>query len=388
MTHLGSRRAGRLVALPLALLVGCQGAPSIPASGGDARRAARIEALRAQVATRPEIERAWGPYFRELGRLNAESVQLPTMFLRETTEGAVHDAALVDGLIEAWRRDPAATGPISTILDVARQCRERGIDFLVMPVPPRSVIYPELILPELTPLSPGELPPLMDVYLRRFYLELEENGVEVVDLLPAFLANRYGLGPPRGKRKRRYLEMLYMNQDPHWAGLATRVAGTVLAERIKQYPWYPETAALQGRAHVINADSEVKQLGATAQQLVEKGKLDIRHPREHFIRTLAYIDGETWSFEDPGSPILLLGDSYSIPYWGFPDEMLRRLRFRVDLIAVEGGYQSSQLRALKLRGNGLQGKKLVIWELSTWCLGNPPGSWLTAEVDPLPSGAR
>lgn len=378
-------RGSALLALAFTglLPLGCAPGAAVTATPPDVERAARIASLEAQLATAPAVEREWGPYLRELACINAESAQLPggDLFVYANSEQQMYDRAQMDRVLDPARRGPDATGPVATILDVARQLRERGIDFLVMPVPPRSAVYPELVAPDFTPLAPGELPPLLDLELRRFYLELEKNGVEVLDLLPTFLAERVGWGPPQDRRRRvPTRERLYMDQDPHWAPYGTRVAGRVLAERIRRYPWFPEVVAAQGTAHVINAEILTKQLGATAQAMVHEDRLSIRHPREIFTRTLAYIDGELWSFEDRSSPILLLGDSYVIPYWGFPDAMLRQLRFRLDRIAVEGAYQTSQLRALKLRGGDpLAGKRLVVWEFVSFTL-NVEETWVTADL--------
>src|SRR5437762_9982012 len=47
-----------------------------------------------------------------------------------------------------FRSKPESADPIPAIVDFREQLKKRGIDLLLMPVPPKAAIYPEKILPD------------------------------------------------------------------------------------------------------------------------------------------------------------------------------------------------------------------------------------------------
>src|SRR5205823_4060342 len=78
-----------------------------------------------------------------------------------------------------------AGDPIPAIVDFHDQLKRRGIDLLLVPVPPKAAIYPEKILPDVDLHGETAAP-----FLARFYDELRKRGIDVVDLSPVFLQNR------------------------------------------------------------------------------------------------------------------------------------------------------------------------------------------------------
>ena len=93
------------------------------------------------------------------------------------------------------------------------------IDFLLVPVPTKSEVYPDLLpgvkgLAELEPINP---------YGRKFLLQLSTAGVEAVDLLPSYLQVRKaeGIG-------------LYQPQDTHWTDRGLRLAARMIGERVRR----------------------------------------------------------------------------------------------------------------------------------------------------------
>ncbi|MFN7971490.1 MAG: hypothetical protein U0166_03935 [Acidobacteriota bacterium] len=375
-------RRGELVRLLAALLslvaLACRAGSVGPADPLES--SARVRTLEAQLAAVPGYTAEWREWFAQLSRLNVRSQPTEPLFLQAETERPLYDDDLLRRLMEPSPPGTPVSGPIPTILDVSRQLRARGIDLLVVPVPPRSAVYPELFVPDHAPVAPGELPPLLDYRLRQLYLRLEKEGVEVLDLLPTFLVHRYEYAPGTRRRTPRYAQLLYMRQDPHWSAYATDLAASVLARRIARYPWFPDVVTRFGRAHVETSVTPVKAPGFTAQELIKAGRLDAGYPPDRFFFFHARIAGERWSHDDATSPILLMGDSFAMPYWGLPDQLLARLRMRVDLVAVAGGVQSSQLRAVQLR-NGLDGKRLVVWEICAHSLINI-SQWTPTDLGP------
>src|SRR5437763_5312258 len=103
---------------------------------------------------------------------------------------------------------PESADPIPTIVDFHDQLKRRGIELLLMPVPPKAAIYPEKIVPDVDLHGETAAP-----FLARFYDELRGRGIDVVDLAPVFLQNRASEHGP-----------LFCQTDSHWSGF-----GCVLA---------------------------------------------------------------------------------------------------------------------------------------------------------------
>src|SRR5213596_4040675 len=81
--------------------------------------------------------------------------------------------------------NPESADLIPAIVDFHDQLKRRGIELLLMPVPPKAAIYPEKILPDVDLHGETAAP-----FLARFYDELRKREIDVVDLAPVFLQNR------------------------------------------------------------------------------------------------------------------------------------------------------------------------------------------------------
>src|SRR2546430_15538905 len=80
---------------------------------------------------------------------------------------------------------PESADPIPAIVDFREQLKKRGIDLLLMPVPPKAAIYPEKILPEVDLHGETAAP-----YLARFFDALRKRASDAGDLSPVFLQTR------------------------------------------------------------------------------------------------------------------------------------------------------------------------------------------------------
>src|SRR5262249_42159801 len=72
---------------------------------------------------------------------------------------------------------PESADPIPAIVDFHDQLKKRGIDLLLMPVPPKAAIYPEKILPDVDLHGETAAP-----YPTRFYDQPRRARAYVVDL--------------------------------------------------------------------------------------------------------------------------------------------------------------------------------------------------------------
>lgn len=120
---------------------------------------------------------------------------------------------------------PTPSRAISALTGLNEQLLSRGIHFIVVPLPERSEIYPETFLD-----APRPALPIMP-QRKQFIEALLANGVEAIDLLPAFEA----------VRDQRHVSL---RQDTHWSPAGVEVAAEVLAARLSRY----DLRAMYGRA--------------------------------------------------------------------------------------------------------------------------------------------
>ena len=90
-------------------------------------------------------------------------------------------------------RRASAADPLPAILDFAVRLDVTGVDLLVVPVPPKAVVYADELSSSLDVASP---PPRLDPDHQTFYARLRGSGVDVLDLTEPLLAARDHLEGP------------------------------------------------------------------------------------------------------------------------------------------------------------------------------------------------
>jgi len=264
---------------------------------------------------------------------------------------------------------PAAADPLPAILDFNAQLKKIGVTLLMVPVPAKAIIYPDFV-PETTPGRPdfvpgspvkaGGEPPRLDFDIQTFYGLLRTNGVQIIDLTPLFLANRFN---PDGA--------LYCKQDSHWSGNAcVLAAGRIVEEIRKLLPGLSNhpPAALTSEWRTIEITGDLwRALG--------DGK-----PAREQVRVRQISRQAGGSLEpDPRSPVILLGDSHNLIFHagddmqtrgaGLADQLALELGQSVDLVAVRGsGATPARVNLLRRAQKDpayWKGKRLVIWCFAT-----------------------
>ena len=112
---------------------------------------------------------------------------------------------------------------VSSVLTVKHQLDDAGIELLLVPVPPKSIIYPDRVSADLAIPIPV---PRLDAALEAVYTRLRNHGVNVLDLTDRFIRDRFH---PEGP--------LYCRQDSHWSGTGCVVAADAIAEVVSQRSW-------------------------------------------------------------------------------------------------------------------------------------------------------
>ncbi len=223
-----------------------------------------------------------------------------------------------------------------------------GIALLMVPIPDKADIYPELLGSGFT--SPHLSPTL------GFAEALRHANIPVVDLYSVLLgAKTEGLGP------------LYLRRDTHWTPAGMELAASAIVQALKQNPsWISAPDFL--RRHYGLRSKELNRFG----DIAEMTKLPNR--QEKFSTEKVSAD-QVWDSlanapyrDDPNSPVLLLGDSFSRIYQtdaprsaGLIAHIAHELGLPLASIVNDGGASTVVRQQLLRRPELLRGKKIVIW---------------------------
>jgi hypothetical protein len=254
--------------------------------------------------------------------------------------------------------------PLPVILEFKKLLDEQGVDFLFVPVPTKLEVYPEQLDPDFKPLSGQVLNPAF----RKLIASLSKEGVEVVDLLPELL---------QAKGKSAPEPFLFQHQDTHWTDRGLRLAADVLAARVKKYPWYPELAK-QKRAYELR-ETTFTRFGDLQSRLPEAEQK--KYTPETLVAHQVMAGGKPYD-DDPDSPVVLLGDSFTGVYEltdaehaGVSAHIARGIGYPVDLVMSYGGGPNVRQKLLRRGVAALGAKKLVIWMMTARDLYNYWEDW-------------
>lgn len=114
---------------------------------------------------------------------------------------------------------PRADTAVAEIAAAAERLRGDDIALVVAPVPPKGIIYPDRLAPELDVPIPVRR---LDAPLRAAYADLRARGVRLVDLTAAFIRDRFHHEGP-----------LYCRQDSHWSGAGCVVAAEIIGATVR-----------------------------------------------------------------------------------------------------------------------------------------------------------
>jgi alginate O-acetyltransferase complex protein AlgJ len=241
--------------------------------------------------------------------------------------------------------------PLPVIVEFKQALAARGVDFLFVPVPTKEELFPDELDPSLKPFVGKVIQP----YSRKFLLSLAAAGVETVDLLPPFLAAR---------SSENAAEPLYQKQDTHWTHRGLALAARILSERVRRYPWY---AQLSRHAEPFSTKpAAFTRFGDLHSRLADAEKPKYQ-PESLLAQQVLRRDGQPYE-DDPDSPIVMLGDSYTGVYQltdaehaGVSAHLAKGVSYPVDLVMSYGGGPNVRNKLLSRGADDLNHKKLVIW---------------------------
>jgi hypothetical protein len=283
----------------------------------------------------------------------------------------------VDFLVRPYIRDPRSVvidpndkvvtdDPLKTIITFKQQLAKRGIDLLVVIVPGKPSIYPDILSPGISPSMSGTFSHSLDM-LR----DLQSSGVDVVDLFHPFARERFNDAQAG--------DSLYLQKDTHWRSRAVRLTARLVADRIKQYPWYvPGTTCYTIDSVVVDRVGDIgtmttlptlKIRALAATFAPEKTKCYQVYTAQR--DALGAVTRQALYKDDfHHSQIIVLGDSYSRIYQtdeprsaGWISHLAYELSQPMASIVNDGGASTLVRESLSRRVNLLAGKKLVVWEI-------------------------
>lgn len=238
-------------------------------------------------------------------------------------------------------RNPESADPMDAVVDYDKQCRALGIELILLPVPPKSVIYPDALA--------GLPAKRLDVNHQTFYAALRAKGVNVLDMTDRFFEKR-DAGEP-----------LYCKQDSHWSSPAMALTAEAVAKTLREREWAKSLKPNEFTAKPLKIDMRGDLADTTA-------------PTEPVtLRQVVNNKGKTIP-PDSASPIVLIGDSHCLVFHaggdmhavgaGFADQLALELKSPVDVIGIRGSGARPARVALARRAREsewLAGKKIVIW---------------------------
>jgi hypothetical protein len=252
-------------------------------------------------------------------------------------------------------RQRAGKNPLPVILEFKRELEKQGVDFLFVPVPTKAEVFPD----RLDESGKAFLGQPIQPYFRKFLASLARAGVEVVDLLPVYLAAR--------SANEAGLEPLYQRQDTHWSDRGLRIAAERLAARVQKYPWF---SALSAHSRRFTAkETSFERFGDLHSRLPEAMKK--RYQPEKLRAQQVLAPGGSFYEDDAESPIVVLGDSYTGVYQlmdaehaGLSAHLAKSLGYPIDLVMSYGGGPNVRHKLLRRGKEALASKRLVVWVMT------------------------
>jgi alginate O-acetyltransferase complex protein AlgJ len=229
--------------------------------------------------------------------------------------------------LDTFDSQPEDKRPFEAIVAVHQKLKEQGVDLIFVPLPDKLAIYPDYFA-DTAPADHMVYPAVKHLMKR-----LLENGVECVDLYPAFHA----------ARKANEAKPLYYDRDSHWRNAAAQLAGELIAKRLQRYD-FVQQALTAGNRYTVEPGTRQKDGDVLAVVVDAKTKAK-------------YAD-------DPSSPILITGDS-NLMYnmGGVAAHMPAQIGRHIGLPLAFGPNTIPAMHYDKLAG-----KKVVIWANIARCL--------------------
>jgi hypothetical protein len=298
---------------------------------------------------------------------------------------------------------------VRTIVRFRDQLKERGIELLVVPVPGKPSVYPDMLWR--TAGGKGFYSPTL-----AFIQKLQRHGVEVVDLGTRF---------HRVRDEKPADDPYYLARDTHWTPKGAKLAAETVAGRLRSLGWAPPpTLELRTRKVRVKRYGDVLEIIQTrgAPPAFPAEEVECEQVVDDIGGLLAASDAErpgTYRYPSGDTSILVLGDSFCRIYQnrepqslgevvgpgpyaesggsregktssrllpgsaGFLSHLALSLQSPVDFIVSDGGASTDVRRSLSTNPEILESKKVVVWEFVERDIQLGKAGWLDVVLPPL-----
>lgn len=236
--------------------------------------------------------------------------------------------------------------PMVAIRDVHRQLAKRGIRLVVVPVPGKPSIYPEMLA---GPIAPLEVSPTLDLLD-----SLRASGIDAVDLVR-----------PLRAAKPSTTTALYLERDTHWSPTGVGIAADVIARHLSLIP---DVSSRRDSTRFRARDTLVERWG----DLSEMSNLPRRREiwSTESVKAHQVVDsGDRLYADSDSAAVLWLGDSYSRIYQtdapraaGIIAQVALRLGQPLSSVVNDGGASTVVRQKLSRKSELLRHAKVVVWE--------------------------
>jgi alginate O-acetyltransferase complex protein AlgJ len=242
--------------------------------------------------------------------------------------------------------------PIPHLKELKKFLDDQKINMLFLIVPNKAEIYFE----KTGALANGDIPMIINPYGRKFLSDLQKEGIEVIDLLPAFLEEK--------NKDSQFSEFLYQKQDTHWSNRGLQIAATLISDRIKQYSWYKDFSENLKQFSIVDTNFERK--GDIIERLPEsvKGKYKPAIIKAQRVKS---PEGK-WYTGNRNDPILLMGDSFTGVFEhvdcknaGIGAHVAAQTGLGVDIITSWGGGPLVRNKMIRARSKDFGKKRVLVY---------------------------
>jgi hypothetical protein len=244
--------------------------------------------------------------------------------------------------------------PLPAIRSFRDQLQARGIRLLVVPVPNKESVYPEMLAKRAE-----DAGVVVCEQTRRLLDQLRHSGIEYVDLFELFRRAKQEESTSGSRR-------LYLAHDSHWSPEGARMAAGAVVHRVL------DGGTLNRGDHAyVERSVTVQRLGDLVQMLQAPQIERALEPETLACLQVVQLDSSRPYRDAPESDVLILGDSFLRVYEqdepgaaGFIAHVAHELRRPLTSIVNDGGASTLVRQRLALRPTLLMNKKLVIWEFA------------------------
>ena len=223
-----------------------------------------------------------------------------------------------------------------------------------MPVPNKESVYPEM----LTKRAEGA-DVIVSEQTRRLFDQLEQCGIEYVDLFDVFRRAKHEESPSGSRR-------LYLAHDSHWSPEGARLSANAVAQRVRD-----AGTINQGQFTYVERAVTVWRHGDLVEMMQTPQIERALEPENVACLQVVQTDTREPYRDRAESEVLILGDSFLRIYEqdepgaaGFIAHVALGLARPLTSIVNDGGAATLVRQRLARRPTLLAKKKLVIWEFA------------------------